>query len=261
MSAKLTWQLFGTCVGLVYTPLAPIVPICCTVYLWARSIIVSFPCLRDALLTAQYLNQLTFVERIAESDGAVWKIVMYRILASLSFMILLTGLSKLYTPNSTLMLAVALKTASPVLSVTAFLPLVGPAYLAHTLRAKDKPEDTIDLLDDQDEEVDSKRPLPAFKHKLLNYAWAPKLEVGPLDIKQFNVGRSRWKGLRELQSTAPEIEVDRKREARRQKRKADEKKRDFERQRKKDKQEEAERERTLRRERKGRNRNGGHERR
>jgi hypothetical protein len=40
------------------------------------------------------MNQLTFVEKVEEKDGAVWKIVMYRILISLTFMILLTGLSK-----------------------------------------------------------------------------------------------------------------------------------------------------------------------
>ena len=40
------------------------------------------------------MNQLTYVEKVEESDGAVWKIVMYRILISLTFMILLTGLSK-----------------------------------------------------------------------------------------------------------------------------------------------------------------------
>jgi hypothetical protein len=47
------------------------------------------------------MNQLTYVEKVEESDGAVWKIVMYRILISLTFMILLTGLSESSIPSST----------------------------------------------------------------------------------------------------------------------------------------------------------------
>lgn len=101
--------------------------------------------------------------------------------------------------------------------MTAFLPLVGPAYLAHTLRTKDKPEDTLDLLETEDEIADAKQPLPAFKHKLLNYAWAPKLEVGPLDIDQFKIGKVKWKGLQELQSTAVEIQRQRRQEMHRRK--------------------------------------------
>lgn len=142
---------------------------------------------------------------------------MYRILASLAFMIMLTGLSEWTSQRKPLTSAIALKTRSPVLSVTAFLPLVGPAYLAHTLRTKDKPEDTLDLLEDEDDIIDAKKALPAFKHKLLNHAWAPKLEVGPLDIKQFKVGKVKWNGLQELQSTPLERERQRRVDERREK--------------------------------------------
>lgn len=129
--------------------------------------------------------------------------------------------------------------------MTAFLPLVGPAYLAHALRSKDKPEDTIELLENEDEEAVTKQALPAFKHKLLNYAWAPKLELNPLDIKEFDAVKSKWKGLRELQSTAIEIKIHRKWEAQRQKEEAEEVLRKAKRQRKKEIKLEAKREKQL----------------
>jgi hypothetical protein len=69
-----------------------------------------------------------------------------------------------------------------------------------------------------------------------------------LDIKEFDAVKSKWKGLRELQSTAIEIKIHRKWEAQRQKDEAEEAFREAKRQRKREIKLEAKREKQLRRE-------------
>lgn len=117
------------------------------------------------------------------------------------------------------MIAIALKTRSPVLSTTAFIPLIGPAYLAHTLRSDHKPEDTIDRLAKDTEVASDKQDLPTFRHGLLNYDWAPELHVGKLDMDMFKQGRDKFSGIFELIWTADDLKRQRKAEASAKKRK------------------------------------------
>lgn len=91
------------------------------------------------------------------------------------------------------------------------MPLVGPAYLAHTLRSDHKPEDDIERLI-MGASIDSYS-LPTFKHGLLNYDWAPKLHVGPLDKKMFNKGVNKFSGLLELDLDAEQLKRKRAAEA------------------------------------------------
>ena len=94
------------------------------------------------------------------------------------------------------------------------MPLVGPAYLAHTLRSDHKPEDTIERLELDSESASTKSySLPTFKHGLLNYDWAPKLHVGPLDKKMFNKGVNKFSGLLELDLDAEQLKRKRAAEA------------------------------------------------
>ena len=116
--------------------------------------------------------------------------------------------------------AIALKTRSPVLASTAFIPLVGPAYLAYTLRTDHKPENTIDRLALDSEKATLQPDLPTFKHGLLNYDWAPELHVGKLDRKMFNMSKEKFSGMYELIWNADELQKVRKKEAKVKRRKA-----------------------------------------
>lgn len=182
-------------------------PICCTVYLWVRSITVSSG---DGSYCSppQCLNQLTFVEKIEESDGAAWKVVMYRILASLSMMIIFTGLGESAKQGMSKELkwsAIALKTRSAALSATAFLPLLGPAYLVHLLRTGYKPENLIEILkevDSRDNPLDSLSkyaPTAVFRHALLDPDWAPRFLHHVGENKKFAAAIDEFgQSLREL---------------------------------------------------------------
>jgi len=109
--------------------------------------------------------------------------------------------------------AIALKTRSPVLSSTAFMPLVGPAYLAFTLRKDHKPENTIDRVALDSEKATIEDNLPTFKHGLLNYDWAPELHIGKLDRKMFKTSKEKFSGIYELIYNADEAEMLRREEA------------------------------------------------
>lgn len=109
--------------------------------------------------------------------------------------------------------AIALKTRSPALSTTAFVPLIGPAYLAHTLRSDHKPENTINCLKIDSESATTKNDLPTFKHGLLNYDWAPELHIVDNDMDMFRKGRKKFSEILKLIWTAEELEKQRKIEA------------------------------------------------
>jgi hypothetical protein len=101
--------------------------------------------------------------------------------------------------------AIALKTRSPVLSTTAFLPLVGPAYLAYVLWSEHKPENTIDQLERDALKASGKYDsLLTFKHGLLKYDWAPSLHIGGPDSDMFQKGRQIFAGLDDLNLTVPQ---------------------------------------------------------
>jgi hypothetical protein len=136
------------------------------------------------------------------------------------------------------MTAIALKTRSPVLSATAFIPLVGPAYLAHTLRSDHRPENMIDRVRKDSESASIKHDLPTFKHGLLRYDWAPELHVGDKDIDMFKEGAFKFTGVFELLWTADVLEKRRKAEAKAKRKKADKEARDKDRRRKVDKRDE-----------------------
>jgi hypothetical protein len=116
--------------------------------------------------------------------------------------------------------AIVLKTRSPVLSTTAFIPLVGPAYLAYTLRKDHKPENTFDRLGLAPEVEEYPSQLLPFKHGLLNYDWAPVLHIGKFDKEMYITGRKKFSGIYDLIRKGDEEEKLRKAEAKAKKRKA-----------------------------------------
>jgi hypothetical protein len=124
------------------------------------------------------------------------------------------------TSHHQLTTAIALKTRSPVLSTTAFIPLVGPAYLAYTLRKDHKPENTFDRLGLAPEEEEYPSQLLPFKHGLLNYDWAPVLHIGKFDKEMYITGRKKFSGIYDLIRKGDEEEKLRKAEAKAKKRKA-----------------------------------------
>lgn len=99
------------------------------------------------------------------------------------------------------------------MSTTAFIPLIGPAYLAHTLRSDHKPENTIDLLKKDLDDEYAKEDIPTFKHGLLDYDWAPEILVRDKDLKMFKTGTNKFKRIAELIWTADEVEEQRQAEA------------------------------------------------
>ncbi|KAK4685274.1 hypothetical protein P7C73_g4876, partial [Tremellales sp. Uapishka_1] len=144
--------MFAMVVSMVYTPLAPLVVICGTVYFWAASIAFTY--------------QLKYVEDTKESDGKVWRIVINRLLVSLLLMQILMALT------------VYLKTRSYLMTPFAGAPILVTGFIKMSFDNQTSSADVIGLRG-----VGDKREIPAFEHELLKPAsdWMPRYQVHPDD--------------------------------------------------------------------------------
>ncbi|WVF72425.1 hypothetical protein IAT40_007240 [Kwoniella sp. CBS 6097] len=150
------FELFAVVVGLVYAPLAPLVAICATVHFWSTHIV--------------HANSLKYINDTHDTDGAIWKVLINRLLAATVLM------------QSMMVLTVALKTRSAVMAVGAGIPIILVLWFKRYL-SKHYDSDgeifstNIDKLKSKHEdlEIDPKTmKAPWYKHELLKSDWMPK---------------------------------------------------------------------------------------
>lgn len=123
-------------------------------------------------------------------------------------MIILTGLGESSCENKVdaglRRTVIALKTRSAPLSVTAFIPLVGPAYLAHLLRTNSRPEDmgeiVLNLSGDGEKGKAHKvsSTIEVFRHGLLDPFWEPEFFYRKPEEGQFQEAKKVFSRLRTL---------------------------------------------------------------
>ncbi|WVQ98508.1 hypothetical protein IAU59_005634 [Kwoniella sp. CBS 9459] len=149
--------LFAVVVGLVYAPLAPLVAICATVHFWSTHIV--------------HANSLKYINDTHDTDGAIWKVLINRLLAATVLM------------QCMMVLTVALKTRSAVMAVGAGIPILlmlwFKLYLSKHYDSDAEIFSTnIDKLEskhDDNAEMDpTTMKAPWYKHELLKSDWMPK---------------------------------------------------------------------------------------
>ncbi|ORX40068.1 hypothetical protein BD324DRAFT_648679 [Kockovaella imperatae] len=149
------FELFAMGVALIYTPLAPLVVIAATLVFWVYSIV--------------HQNIILYVEEFKETDGKVWQVVKIRLLAATVLMQLLMTLT------------IALKTESPFMTVAAFLPcsfFLGFYHIDQRTNYFSRRVDPRQLVDSG---YGLGKPIPYFKHELLDDSWKPDLHWVPTD--------------------------------------------------------------------------------
>lgn len=82
---------------------------------------------------------------------------------------------------------------------------MGPAYLAHVLRSGFSAERLSDLLKENEKQrtkeekvQDEYRPVPVFRHALLDPYWAPQFYYQRKEQVKYDLAKEEFPGLREL---------------------------------------------------------------
>ncbi|OCF40143.1 hypothetical protein I317_06032 [Kwoniella heveanensis CBS 569] len=143
--------------GLVYAPLAPLVAICATVHFWSTHIV--------------HTNSLKYINDTHDTDGAIWKVLINRLLAATVLM------------HCMMVLTVALKTRSAMMAIGASVPTILILWFKFYLtKHYDSDGEVFAKAIDKDlgagdGEADSDpttMKAPWYKHELLKSDWMPK---------------------------------------------------------------------------------------